>query len=114
MINRAIRVRLKGFAAAFAAAAQIFLAAAPLGEVRFGADEKAHIEAAGTSLHHAHDEATCAACVSQHILSTAEPGRVARLAIVTAEPHLTTTALRFDSRAHWFFARSRAPPAIPV
>ena len=114
MMNRARRVRLKVCAAAFAAAAQVFLAAVPLSEVRFGADERAHIEAAGTSLHHAHDEATCAACVSQHILSTAEPGRIARFTLVTASPHLTTAALRFDSRAPWFFARSRAPPAIPV
>jgi hypothetical protein len=114
MINRTTLVRLKVFAAAFAAAAQLFLAAAPLGEVRFGADAKAHIEAAGTSLHHAHDEANCAACVSQHILSSAEPGRIARLSIVTSAPHFPTTAFRFDSRTHWFFARSRAPPAIPV
>lgn len=114
MIDQAIRLRLKVFAAAFAAAAQLFLAAVPLGEVRLDTDERAHIEAAGTSLHHAHDEATCAACVSQHILSTAEPGRIARFILVNSAPHLTTTALRFDSRAHWFFARSRAPPAIPV
>jgi len=114
MSNQATRVRLKVFAAAFAAAAQLFLAAVPLAEVRFGADEKAHIEAAGTSLHHAHDEATCAACVSQHILSTAEPGRIARFALATSAPRLTTAALRFDSRSHWFFARSRAPPVIPV
>ena len=114
MINRATLVRLKVFAAAFAAAAQLFLAAAPLGEARFGADERAHLEAAGTSLHHAHDEATCAACVSQHILSSAEPGRLARFTLVASAQHLTTAAHRFDSRAHGFFARSRAPPAIPV
>lgn len=114
MINRTTRVRLKVFAAAFAAAAQLFLAAAPLAEVRFGEVEKAHIESAGTSLHHAHDAASCAACVSQHILSSAEPGRIARFTIIASAPHLTTTALRLDSRAHWFFARSRAPPATPV
>ena len=114
MINRVTCLRSKLFAAAFAAAAQLFLAAVPLGEARFDADEKAHVEAAGTSLHHAHNEATCAACVSQHILSTAEPGRIARFTLVTDAAHLTTTALRFDSRARWFFARSRAPPALPV
>jgi hypothetical protein len=114
MIKRATRVRLKVFAAAFAAAAQLCLAVVPLGEERFGADERAHIEPAGTSLHHAHDEATCAACVSQHILSAAEPGRIARFTVVASAPHFTTAALRFDSRTLWFFARSRAPPVTPV
>lgn len=114
MIHRESRIRLKVLAAALAGAAQLFLATAPLGEVRFGADERAHIEAAGTSLHHAHDEATCAACVSQHILSTAEPGRTARFAIVASAPHPQTAALLADSRAQWFFTRSRAPPITPV
>jgi hypothetical protein len=114
MIDRIAGVRVQIFATAFAAASQLFLAAAPLGEARFGAGEKAHIEAAGTSLHHAHNEANCAACVSQHILSTAEPGRTARFAMVVSTLRPTTAALRADSRAQWFFARSRAPPTAPV
>jgi len=114
MINGPARRRVKALAAAFAAAAQLFLAAAPLAEIRFGADEKAHVEAAGTSLHHAHNEANCAACVSQHILSTAELGRTARFAIITSAAHPATGELRANSRAQWFFARARAPPTTPV
>ncbi|HLE56114.1 MAG TPA: hypothetical protein VJB15_03460 [Rhodothermia bacterium] len=114
MINGPPRRRVKAFAAAVATAAQLFLSAAAFAEVRFGPDVQAHVEAAGTSLHHAHDEANCAACVSQHILSTAEPGRTARFAIVTSAAHPAAAELRADSGAQLFFARSRAPPTTPV
>src|SRR5215210_2269216 len=114
MIASMTRARLRGFAAAFATAAQLFLGAVPLAEVRLSRDESAHLEGAGLRLHHAHNEASCAACVSQHILSTAEPGRIARIAIIATAPHLTTSAFRVNSGTQWFFSRSRAPPASPV
>jgi hypothetical protein len=114
MIDSVARVRLKRFAAAFAAAAQFFIAAAPLEEARLGKDQRAHVEGAGTSIHHAHNEADCAACVSQHILSTAEPGRTAPFTAVASAHYTVYSSLRADSRAQWSFARSRAPPTVLV
>jgi hypothetical protein len=60
---------LSRIAVSLYAVAQLCLALAPLGEGRFGADARAHVEAAGTSTHHAHDEAGCAACSARALLS---------------------------------------------
>jgi len=114
MRGQTYRLRLRLLAATIAAAAQVFIAAAPLAEGRFGPDARAHIESAGTSLHHAHDDATCAACVSQHLLATAEPGRVHDLAIVVSSSRPHAAVLSADSRIPRFFAKSRAPPATTV
>lgn len=114
MLRHGIGTRLRLLAGAFAAAAQFALAGAPLAEARSGPDASAHIEQAGTSLHHAHDEATCVACVSQHLLSGAEPSRSGTL-IFAAQATLAPTMVRdADSRVPQFFTKPRAPPATPV
>jgi hypothetical protein len=108
------RLRLRLLAATIAAAAQLVIAAAPLTEGRFGPDARAHAESAGTSLHHAHDDATCAACVSQHLLATAEPSRPHELVIVASSSRPRTAQIIADSRVPRFFTKSRAPPATTV
>ena len=114
MRGQLYRLRLRLLAATIAAAAQVFIAAAPLAEGRFGPDARAHAESAGTSLHHAHDDATCAACVSQHLLATAEPGRPREFVFIVSSSRPRHAVLSADSRVPRFFAKSRAPPATTV
>ena len=52
-------------------AAQLLLAFAPLMEWQYGADARPHVEAAGTSAHHAHNPADCAACAARALLAVA-------------------------------------------
>ena len=52
-------------------AAQLLLAFAPLMEWQYGADARPHAEAAGTSAHHAHNPADCAACAARALLAVA-------------------------------------------
>lgn len=114
MTARHIHRRLRVLGGAFAAAAQFIIAGAAFAEGKPGHDAVAHVEEAGTSLHHAHNEAKCIACVSQHLLSGAELCRSTTLAI-TAELTLPPTLMRdADSRVPQFFTRPRAPPAFPV
>jgi hypothetical protein len=91
--------------------AQLVLVFTPLLEGRGGPDARAHIEEAGTRIHHAHDEAYCSACTVRHLLAssavlppdeiasghTAQTGAVERTEIIRAVASPTT--------------RSRAPPA---
>ena len=56
----------------FLAVAQVLLALTPLAEGR-GANSTPHVEQAGTAEHHAHDEASCAACVARTLLTSCEP-----------------------------------------
>ena len=49
----------------FFAVAQFVLAFAPLIEGRFGPDARAHVEQDGTNVHHAHNDADCAACTGR-------------------------------------------------
>jgi|SRR5258705_6456204 len=49
-------------------AAQLLLAFSPLMEWQFGADARSHVEAAGTSLHHAHNPTDCVACAARGLL----------------------------------------------
>lgn len=58
----------------FFAVAQFVLAFAPLMEGRFGPDARAHAEEAGTNIHHAHNDADCAACTARDLMAAAEPG----------------------------------------
>jgi hypothetical protein len=53
------------------AVAQVLLAFAPLAEGKT-ANLRAHVEEAGTTGHHAHDEANCVACVARAMLSSSE------------------------------------------
>ena len=55
----------------FFAVAQVLLAFAPLAEGRT-ANLRAHVEEAGATGHHAHDEASCVACVARAMLSASE------------------------------------------
>jgi len=114
MIGQRAGIRLRLAAAAFAAAAQMLIAGAPLAEACFGPDASAHVEVAGTSLHHAHDEATCVACVSQHLLATSEPSRSAGFVFVASSSTPLGAVLRADLLAQRFFTRSRAPPSATV
>ena len=52
-------------------AAQLLLAFAPLMEWQYGADARPHVEAGGTSAHHAHNPADCAACAARALLVVA-------------------------------------------
>src|SRR5512140_1958298 len=50
--------------------AQLVLVFSPLLEGRGGPDARAHVEEAGTRIHHAHDEALCSACTVRHLLAS--------------------------------------------
>jgi len=91
-------------------AAQVLLAFAPLMEWQFGADARAHVEAAGTSSHHAHNPADCAACAARWMLAvTSRPAEPAMVSLRTAPPRLAERdehlAILSDSQS-----RPRAPP----
>lgn len=95
----------------FFAVAQIFLAFAPLLEGGQGPDARAHVEAAGVTLHHAHNDADCAACTARHLLAGAE---IANPSAILANGELAQTSASSsrafpvsDSPQH----HSRAPPA---
>ena len=94
----------------FYAAAQLCLALAAFSEGRFGADARSHVEAAGTSIHHAHDEAGCAACTARAMLSLAAPSDRAPFSTGTNNARVVSQVdVRPDlsERPH---ARPRAPP----
>jgi len=90
--------------------AQLLLSFAPLMEWQFGADARAHVEATGTSKHHAHNSADCAACVARGLLAlaseaaepTVESLRSATPVLSVRDEHL---ALLRESES-----RPRAPP----
>jgi hypothetical protein len=94
-----------------AALAQVFLGVAPIAELRLGDDVRAHVEAAGTQLHHAHSEANCPASLAQHLLASAEPRAAARFAIARAIPHAARSATDLNGRVAGRASWSRAPPA---
>ena len=109
-----LRNQLRAFAAILAAVAQVALCSASLAEVRFGADARAHVEAGGTRLHHAHNDADCAACTGRHLLASSQLEAPARPAIIQSAPvhridyqTLVRTEQQRDSR-------SRAPPVLPA
>jgi len=91
--------------------AQLVLAFTPLVEARLGASAGAHVEEAGTGLHHAHDEANCVACIARSLLGSAElaPRGTDRvpdpaLGLLTATAAAGGSTLPSQSRP-------RAPPA---
>jgi hypothetical protein len=114
MSGQRIRYRMRLLAGILASAAQVLLGTAALGEARFGPDAGAHVESAGTSVHHAHDEANCVACVSQHILAGAEPSSASDLLVVESAARPRSIVRDADSRVPRFFSKPRAPPTIPV
>lgn len=101
-------------AAIAAAAAQLVLCTASLTEVRFGSDARAHVEASGTRLHHAHNDTDCAACAGRHLLASTEleAPRAVAFSRSATDPRVDfETAIR---AAHHSDTRSRAPPALPA
>lgn len=94
----------------FLAAAQLLLAIGPLMEGQLGVNADSHIEAGGTSTHHAHNAADCVACVARGLLATASHS--AQPAIETLQSVLPGLSERDE---HLDFlrgsnSRSRAPP----
>ncbi|MEP6690669.1 MAG: hypothetical protein ABJD07_05895 [Gemmatimonadaceae bacterium] len=65
---------------------------APLAEARAGRSAVAHVESTGTSLHYAHNDATCAACTARALVGDASrqlgpaPVSAPRLVIVPPAP----------------------------
>ena len=94
----------------FFALAQIVLAFAPLMELERSGDSRPHVEEAGTSLHHAHNEADCTACVARVLLATSEPARQGIADVsrgsVAAPRALSETIASTGATS----SRSRAPP----
>lgn len=90
--------------------AQLCFALAAFSEGRYGADARSHAESAGTSAHHAHDEASCAACSSRAMLSL--PARDDN-PMVESSDKATLVAFQLDLRSEVSArvdARPRAPP----
>lgn len=94
----------------FFAVAQFLLAFAPLLEGRQGPDARAHIEEAGTTLHHAHNDADCAACAARGLLASAEPESQGNLAFSAAASVVPSTVSHSVESAWTLHSRSRAPP----
>ncbi len=93
------------------AVAQMLLAFAPLLEGRTPLAQ-AHAEEAGTTLHHAHNEADCTACFARSLLASAVPGSQARPSFSRlALQHVPATAPWLES-AWSLHSRSRAPPSL--
>ncbi len=93
------------------AAAQLCLAFAAFSEGQFGADARSHVESAGIGVHHAHDEADCAACAARALLSIT--GDAAGRYVVPARRQSVASSQvyarsDFSARAS---ARPRAPPS---
>ena len=94
----------------FLVAAQLVLTLAPLTEGRFGADARPHVEADGTSTHHAHNAADCAACAARSLLATANPSaQVAIESLQSVLPGLSERDEHFASLGQ-SASRPRAPP----
>jgi hypothetical protein len=95
----------------FFAVAQMLLAFAPLTEGRWSGSQ-AHVEEAGTSLHHAHNESGCAACVARGLLasSAVEARRISETpSIAFGVPDFRSLVVSSTTVLH---SRSRAPPSI--
>lgn len=96
----------------FFAVAQLVLAFAPLMEGRFGPDARAHVEEAGTNIHHAHNDADCAACTARALMASSEvsSGSVSFTRIVILRPVAVAERTGGSSQTHE--TQPRAPPAL--
>jgi hypothetical protein len=98
--------------ATLATAAQLVVALVPLAEGRVARTLSAHVEAGGTRIHVAHNEATCASCQARSIHGTTSrlvpPLPETVLAVVMA----FATADRDASASVHPQAHPRAPPAV--
>lgn len=95
----------------FFAISQFVLAFAPLIEGRFGPDARAHAEQAGTNIHHAHNDADCAACAARYLMAAAEPG--SRTAVIANSSNVgaIVSAERSGEFSQASQTQSRAPPS---
>lgn len=93
------------------AATQIMLGTAPLTESETRS-ARAHVEAGGVDLHHAHNEETCIACVAFKVFGTAEPSDRAPTAEPSESGVAPASSRSFDPRLASGPPRSRAPPEI--
>lgn len=98
----------------FLAVAQMLLAFAPVMEGKLGASASAHVESAGTGLHHAHDDANCAACVARQLLSSSELAQRHDLSLDGALPSAVPARAADVLSAPAASSRPRAPPSISV
>lgn len=98
----------------FFAVAQMMLALAPIMEGRLGASTSAHVESAGTGLHHAHDDANCTACVARQLLSSSERAQrhYGSLDVTLRQP--VPSRIASASSASLTSSRPRAPPSVSV
>ena len=95
----------------FFAVAQVLLSFAPLLEGRQGPDAQSHVEALGTTLHHAHNDADCAACAVRGLLSSADPEPVSSYDFSRETGGITEREAPSPHSALLLFSRSRAPPS---
>ncbi len=91
------------------AVAQLCIALVSFSEGRYGADARAHIEAAGTSVHHAHDEASCAACTARALFASFQHEESPFL---ESSGRAGVIASQLDARPD-FTSRSDARPRAP-
>ena len=94
----------------FFAVAQVFLSFAPLLEAREGPDARSHVEDLGTTLHHAHNDADCAACIARGLLSSSDPEAAASEVVESSAASKPDEASLSLTSAWTVLARSRAPP----
>ena len=95
----------------FFAMAQLILAFSPLLEKK-SPDSRAHVEEAGTSVHHAHNDADCSACTARGLLASSEAGRPERPEFARHSSLLVETAALTHESAWALQSRSRAPPVL--
>ena len=95
----------------FFAVAQIFLSFAPLLEGGRGPDARAHVEEAGTTLHHAHNDA-CAACIARGLLQSSEPAAHEPISFQVAASSFTSDSPVIVEAGWSLLSRSRAPPSL--
>lgn len=90
--------------------AQLVLVLTPLLEGRGGPDARAHVEEAGTRIHHAHDEALCSACTVRHLLASSAVLPPEEIATVFAAHISAAERTQIFRAVASSTARSRAPP----
>ena len=109
---RSTTSRVLRLSALLATVAQAVIAAAPLADRVTERSAAAHVEAGGTSVHHAHNEAACPACAAQQLVGGAErrerliAERAARGAAALPCAVLAVTALPAPANP------PRAPPVV--
>ena len=96
----------------FFAVAQFLLAFAPLLEGRQGPDARAHVEEAGTTLHHAHNDADCVACIARGLLASADT-QPPETPVFATNPSVVIASVSPSVDSAWaVHSRSRAPPVL--